>query len=136
MRPAWVGPYLEIPFAERGRTREGLDCYGLVRLIYHDQRNIELPSYTESYTTTTDREEITAIYRGAVSSHWREVPVAQAATFDVTIIRMLGDPIHFGLVLDPPWFLHIRKGIWSSIERWDSLIWKRRLVGVARWNHD
>lgn len=135
MRPAWVGQYLNIPFKERGRSRDGLDCYGLIRQVFQEQRQIELPSYVEDYATTTDIDEIRAIYRGAMCAHWIEVPIAQAQMFDVTIMRILGNPVHFGLVLDPPWFLHIREGIWSCVERWDSMIWKRRLITMARWKH-
>lgn len=134
MMPAWAGTYLQLPFLERGRSRAGLDCYGLVCQVFQEQRQIMLPHYTEHYLTTQDKEEITAIYQGAMHTHWREIPVREAQCFDVVIMRILGDPIHFGLVLEPPCFLHIRQGIWSCIERWDSLIWKRRLVAVARWS--
>ena len=135
MRPAWIGDYLQIPFLEKGRTREGLDCYGLVRQIFHDQRSIDMPSYTEGYLTTADADEIAALYRGGIGTHWTEIPVDQAQLFDVVILRIRRAPMHFGLVVDPPYFLHIQAGIWSCLERWDSLIWKRRLMAVARWQH-
>lgn len=136
MRPAWVAAYLEIPFAEKGRTREeGLDCYGLVRLVFAEQRGIDLPSYAEDYATTTDAEEITALCRGEVATSWIEVPQAEAQLFDVVIMPIMGEPIHFALVLDPPHFLHTMKDSWSSPERWDSLIWASRMkrARVVRW---
>jgi len=134
MRPAWVTQYLQIPFVERGRTRAGLDCWGLIKLVYGDQRGIELPSYAEDYATTTDAEEITALCRGEVATCWQEVPIAEARLFDVAILRILGEPIHFALVLDPPYMLHTMRGSWShAADRYDSLIWQRRLQRMVRW---
>jgi len=134
MRPAWVTSYLQIPFVERGRTRAGLDCWGLVRLVFQEQRGIELPSYAEDYATTTDHEEITALCRGEVASQWREIPTTEAQLFDVAIFKILGDPIHFALVLDPPYVLHTLRGSWShAADRWDSILWKNRLERIVRW---
>lgn len=133
MRPAWAQDYLQLPFLERGRSREGLDCYGLVRLVFADRLGITLPSYAEDYATTTDSEAITALMRGEVASSWQVVGLAQAGCFDVAILRILGEPIHCALVLDPPYFLHTMRGAWSTIERWDSLLWQKRLLEIVRW---
>lgn len=133
MRPAWVTSYLQLPFLEKGRTRAGLDCYGLVRLILAEQQGITLPSYAEDYATTTDAEAIAGLVRGEVAAAWREVPVREAQLFDVAILRMAGQPMHVGLVLDPPYFLHTMRGAWSCLERWDALTWTKRLQGVVRW---
>lgn len=126
--------YLNIPFVERGRTLYGLDCYGLCRMIFQDQRGIELPSYAEEYATTTDAEEIMALCRGEVATRWREVPVAEATLFDGVIFRIMGQPIHFGLVLDSPYFIHTMKNHWSGVERWDGLLWQQRLTRVVRYD--
>ncbi len=135
---SWVVPYLGLPFQEKGRTREGVDCYGLVRLIYAEQRGIELPSYTESYATVTDHREITALLRQEVATQWGEIPLSKAATYDGLIIRLLGQPTHFGMVLDPPWFIHALKRERQDtgrtwVERWDSLEWKHRVIAAVRW---
>ena len=71
--------------------------------------------------------------RGEVATCWQEVPIAEAQCFDVAILRILGEPIHFALVLDPPYMLHTMRGTWSHIERWDGLIWQRRLQRMVRW---
>ena len=52
MIPPWVEPYIGIPFVEGGRSVAddgGLDCWGLVTLIYREHYGIELPSYDGPY---------------------------------------------------------------------------------------
>lgn len=133
MMPAWSAQYLNLPFLERGRSRQGIDCYGLVRLVYQEQRGIELPTYTESYATTQDRDEIAALCRGEVARQWQEIPTKEAQLFDGVIFRIMGQASHFGMVLEAPYFLHAMREIWSTIERWDSLLWQKRFVTVVRY---
>lgn len=138
MRPGWVAHYLGIPFAEKGRTRQGVDCYGLVRLIYQEQRSVELPSYTEGYVTTDDKQEIAALMNQEVSARWKEIPMPTIQLFDCLIFRVLGHPMHVGLALDHPWFIHAIKRQGQSmgkvwVERWDSIAWKHRVVAAVRW---
>lgn len=135
---SWVASYLNLPFKDQGRTREGVDCYGLVRLIYQEQLRIELPSYTEHYATTADHEEIRALVQGEAGATWREIPLLSAQAYDGLIFRILGHPTHFGLVLDPPWFIHAIKRDRQEIgrtwmERWDTAEWKHRLIAAVRW---
>ena len=56
----WAARYIGIPFRDRGRTREqGLDCWGLVRLVYEETFNVSLPSFTSCYEDV--RRDIRAI---------------------------------------------------------------------------
>lgn len=135
---AWASRYLDIPFLDKGRTRSGVDCYGLIRLIYEEQRQITLPSYTEQYATTTDYEEITALLKGEVASRWAEIDASTVATYDGLVFSILGQPIHFGMVLDPPWFIHAikreRQAVGrTKVERWDTMEWRHRLIAAVRW---
>lgn len=126
-----LATYIGLPFAEKGRDRAGVDCWGLIALIYREQLGIEVPSYVENYTSTKDGEEIAAIIR-AESLDWREMPVEQACLGDVVILRIKGRPWHCGLVLDPPWFLHADRDCGVVRERWDALMWSRRRESVYR----
>lgn len=41
--------YLSVPYEYYGRTLEGLDCYGIVLLMYKEQFNIELKEFPSVY---------------------------------------------------------------------------------------
>lgn len=132
MRPPWVNEYIGLPYRSHGRDRYGVDCWGLIRLIYQEQYGLTLPSYTEAYRTAEDEEEIGALMH-AHRGGWLEIPLVGAQAGDVLLIRMRGQPMHVGLVLDTPWFLHVHAGTDTVVERWDSVKWAHRLVGAYRY---
>jgi len=132
MVPEWTKSLIGIPFTEKGRTREGCDCWGVVRLALECGFGITVPDYTEEYPTTTDREEIQALMQREALGGWEALPVSEAAAGDVVLFRIQGQICHAGLVIDPPVFLHGQRGIGSALERWDAAIWSRRLYAVLR----
>jgi cell wall-associated NlpC family hydrolase len=123
--------YMRLPFKELGRGLAGVDCWGLACLWYRDRYGIELPLYTEGYRTTQDELEIGALVRRERLA-WAEIPLAEAQEGDMLILRMRGQPMHCGIVLEPPTFLHVHEGINVCRERWDSLKWRDRISGVYR----
>ncbi len=135
---SWAAEYLNIPFVPKGRTRAGVDCYGLVRLIYAEQLGIELPSYTEDYATIHDTIEIEALLRGETATRWKEIPLVSATMFDGLIFRIVGHPKHFGLITSAPQFIHAMRNedqITGRVttNRFDSILWRHRLVTAVRY---
>ena len=49
--PAWVADYVGLPWEPYGRTRAGVDCWGLVRLVYEERLGICL-----LYTSPSPRD--------------------------------------------------------------------------------
>ena len=50
--------YSRLTYINKGRDRRsGVDCWGLVRLFYAEQFDIDLPSYTDRYTDSHARSE-------------------------------------------------------------------------------
>lgn len=71
MFPAWASDYIGLPFADHGRTREGADCWGLVRLVYAEVFNLALPSYASTYTDAHDQASVSAAVERGLQDGWR-----------------------------------------------------------------
>ena len=144
MLPAWVADYVGLPFRERGRDRDGCDCYGLVRLIWRERAGLELPDYLDSYEATSEGEAISAAIEGELHTEdWRRVEAGIERLFDAVLIRMFftddagirrGAGTHCGMVVAPGVLIHVGKGINASLGfyRRDRLKWERRVAGFFR----
>ncbi len=128
----WTDNYIGLPFLPDGRTRDGLDCWGIVRLAYQEQRGIELPSYSGIYTMDTAeklREVAEMMERESIK--WTQVDTPQ--DFDVVRLRIVGKlAFHVGLVVGKD-FLHVMSGIQSTVERLNSPVWAQKITGYYRY---
>ena len=87
--PAWVEPYVGVPFADLGRTREGCDCWGLVRLILAEQRGLVLPCYATSYRTETNWQGVAReIGTAQAGGDWHRIDESEVRAFDVVSLLM------------------------------------------------
>lgn len=130
--PIWAGRYIGLPFEAHGRSRSGLDCWGLVRLALSEQFNVALPHYSGEYKSCTDTDGISAlIEREALL--WAPVRPGGEKTGDVIVLRLKGLPVHVGLVLGGRQMLHVEQGIDSAIESYTSPRWKDRIFGFYRY---
>lgn len=121
--------YLGIPYADNGRDRSGIDCWGLVRLWLKEQQGIDLPSFANEYAGSQDPalEELVAREREG----W--VRVLAPMPGDVVLFRILGRQWHVGVVVAPGKFLHAREGQDSVVEGLDSPKWRHRVSGYYRY---
>lgn len=128
----WTNEYIRIPFAERGRSRDGVDCWGLVRLVYADRLGIDLPTLT-GYSNTKDKPSISSII-GEESSHWQPVPLGQEREYDVAVFRMCGLPMHVAIVVKPGVMLHSERGSNTYISNYvTEMQWSKRIEGFYRY---
>jgi cell wall-associated NlpC family hydrolase len=126
-----LSPYVGLPWRSKGRARDGLDCWGLVQLVYKEKLGIKLPSYTDEYMCATDGEAIQAIVNNA-KAQWREVPAAGEGAYDLALIRVMGHERHIGLVVRAGMLLHIEERRTSTIESYHGPMLARRVVGFYR----
>jgi len=126
-----LNDYIGLPFAERGRDRSGLDCWGLLALIYREQIGIELPSFAEAYTTTQDGEALSDLIAGNLGP-WRSIPAGTERVGDGVLMTLACQPRHVGIVAAPGRVLHIERGMGSIIEPYTSPRIIRRIVGFFR----
>jgi cell wall-associated NlpC family hydrolase len=126
-----VFDFIGIPFAEGGRDpAHGLDCYGLVWIGLRDLFGVHVPSYAGDYATPLDYDELRRLIHGEMSP-WVDV-TGQERAGDVALLRVRGRPVHVGLVTAKGWMLHVEAGCETVQERYDGPQWKRRLIGVYR----
>jgi len=126
---SWTNDYIGLPYKINGRAREGLDCWGLVRLIYSELRDIELPSYAERYTHSLDEEGFQSAF-GNEESRWN--PVDELREFDVAWCRVAGVACHTGVILESGRMLHAMLGNDSCIVDISGPGWQRRVLQCYR----
>lgn len=121
---------MHIPFKEKGRDAAGLDCWGLVRLIYKNELDIDLPDYLDVYETTEDRDALSKKIREE-SESWLLPETPQE--FDVAILNMRGVPMHVGIVTKKNHMIHCARGINTVHENFTISKWKHKIMGYRRW---
>lgn len=103
----WANNYIRIPFVDGGRDHFGCDCWGLTRLVYREQLQIELPSYGE-----IDAKNLVSIARQMkVGSEDGEQWIRVAGLpqpFDVCLMTWFGkrEIAHIGVMIDDKHVLH------------------------------
>jgi len=123
--------YIGIPFKPHGRDRDGLDCWGLLRLIYYEELGIDLPSYIANYSSTEDQHELSRLIREEMGP-WFEIPMTKELPLDAVLLRLKGEPMHLGIVARGGFMIHVMKGINTCLERYWSPVWAKRIVGFFR----
>ena len=80
-----IQKYIGLPYKDNGRDITGIDCWGLVRLYYKQELDIELPSYVDQYIglTSTNIKESIISYR----DNWDKVEIPQLN--DLILFRIL-----------------------------------------------
>ena len=114
----WWNDYVGIPYKLHGRDKDGLDCWGLVRLVYREQKQIDLPSFSEEYFSSDD----VAYNQEVIARHKEGWSLSDDYTVgDVALFRINGSESHVGIIIGENKFLHARDGSSVSIEKLDSV---------------
>ena len=127
----WWNKYIGLPFAEKGRDLSGLDCWGLVQLVYQAERDIILPGYEWCYQTTNDRERLGDAISLERQARW--IQVDQPQPFDAVLLSMRGVPMHVGLVTRAGSMIHCAHGVGAVHERYDGMRWQSKVKGFFRY---
>lgn len=124
--------YIGLKYKEKGRDFDGLDCWGLVRLVYKNEFKIDLPSFSSEYTQTdvSRIEELIAQYKEGWES------IEQPEEGSIVLFRVLGSESHVGIVVNSEQFLHVRENQDSAIENFSSPFWKKRIVGYFKYSEN
>lgn len=130
--------YIELPYKNLGRDFDGVDCFGLLYLIYRKERNISLPDYTElKYDKEWYKNENHILDN--INDDWIEVS-KPFKLYDALIFYNIGWKSqianHIGMYIGEQKFLHILEDRSSTINRldpyWSSKLFKgMRFVGKS-----
>ena len=94
----WVKKYVGIPFKPLGREAiGGVDCWGLVCLVYTGEFGVELPLLTNSYEAVNQYRKIVSIAKEEVVPVFSKIDESEKATGDVVILHERGLPLHAGV---------------------------------------
>lgn len=106
----WFDKYVGAPFLDGGRSIDGVDCWGLVRLIYERELQIDLPSYAD-VSARNLIEVARNIARGKDGEEWIDVIPSAVAEFDVCVLKHYGKNRvgHVGVMLNSKTLLHIEE---------------------------
>lgn len=129
----WTDAYIDLPFRRDGRDRRGVDCWGLVRLVYAERLGLILPDHLGIFTATdapTLRRIAVAMEREAARWTLVEEPVE----YDVVLMSRVvgGIPVHVGLCVGGGGLLHICEGANSTCEPLARSLWTPRILGFYR----
>lgn len=130
---SWAARFVGKPFRDGGRGPEAYDCWGVVCGVYRDCLGVELPLYGE--TRATDLRGVSrAVDAGKDGAEWRRVTDPQA--FDVAVMRLPSSARvgHVGVCDGQGRVLHAEAASGVALERADSAMIARRIVGY--WRHE
>lgn len=128
---AWTDAYIGLPFLADGRDRAGLDCWGLVRLVYAERLGIDLPDKAGIYRDES-RETLREI-AAAMEEESRRWMLVDAPRY-CDVILMHSGPLHchVGLWVKRNTMLHVSAGIDSTVEPINGLIRRNTIIGYYR----
>ena len=121
-----------MPFRDKGRGKDGVDCWGLLRLVYEEQVGVRLPAFVEDYVTEQDTAAVAALIAGHTDG-WREIAEAEVRPLDAVLMRQNGVERHIGIVVKRGLVLHVGLGEDSRIEPYNSMRLRRRISRFMRY---
>lgn len=124
----WSARYVGLPFRRGGRDRQGIDCWGLVRLVYREVLGIDLPTY-DGLAGPVELEELREIVKTGASGAWRAV--SQPCELDILLFRPWPSAPHVGLFCGAGRMLHAdRSGTQVALVAHPR--WRSRRIGQYR----
>jgi len=114
--------------------RDGLDCWGLVRLVYAERFGIILPSHADGYEGVDDSAGLrrVLVHETKIRRAWSRHEVDGIQVGDVVQLDLAKRP-HVGVMVSRTEMLHAIEGCDSCVERLDAAIWEHRIRGFWRY---
>ena len=125
----WWAKYVGIPFLDGGRDMAGLDCWGLVRLIYAQELDIDLPDYGE-----VSAKDLLRVARSLDAGSERWLSVDDPVEFDLVAMRLYDRAWvgHVGVMLGARTMIHTEDRIAVSVVPVDHFTVRDRISSYRR----
>lgn len=121
MLPSWVERYVGIPFSDCGRSMDGADCYGLVRLVIGYETGFWLPELCVYERSDCSVFSVVSLVRPLFPVN----EVLSPRDLDVVLMFLRGQPVHLGLWVSG-FVLHTLRATGSVLHRADSVFFRGR----------
>lgn len=132
----WTDDYIGLPFCCDGRSRAGLDCGGLVILVYREQLGIEIPAHLGALVDLSPfgLRKASAEIKAELAK-WVPVAKEDIRPFDVLSFRRGSiESCHVGIACSRTHMLHITRGIDACMEPFTGPQWRHKLSGAFRYD--
>ena len=112
----WVNNYIGIPFLSGGRDCNGVDCYGLVRLVMKEQYSYDLPVFIGTYTNALNLQQTKNLFI-------EQVPVLTGENLEkpqegaICLIKHRGLLSHVGIYAGDNYIIHSRDNVGVILEK-------------------
>lgn len=128
-----VGKYIGIPFKDCGRDFDGADCWGLVRLVWKEERGIVMPDMGDAYSSAFARGEVGKTAALLEAGEWNiDVTDRPRRELDVLVFSFQTVDLHVGLWVAPGEMLHVMRGMNAAVERYTGCKWGKRFSRALR----
>ena len=128
---SWANKYVGLIFKPDGRDRSGVDCYGLICLVYKELHDINLNPFTGIFIKQ-DPETLLKIAEVMDKDRDNWLQGDKPQEFDMIQLRTGRHAFHVGIMINDKQFLHIEHGIDSVIENIDNPLWANRIDWIYR----
>lgn len=115
---AWWTKYIGIPFENKGRGFNGIDCGGLVMLAYQQEQGKHIPDFDGEYIPRYIRQASRGIEQVRAASFRK---TAQPETMAVAIFSRSGMPYHVALCIDNERAIHAKEGEHVKCQRLEEM---------------
>lgn len=120
-----------VPYLDHGRTTAGLDCWGLVLLVYA-RLGLTVPDVFAGQDQRTVRErqedQPALDWIASLFGAWRRVPQPEPGCA-VAIGNVEGAAVHVGVIVEPFRMLHALRKTGVVLSRVDHAPWAEKVLG-------
>ena len=128
-----ISKFVGIPFVSKGRSFNGCDCYGLVKLYYKEILNIDIP---ETIITAEQPRRTFANYLNEISKNWTATTPAKNVVVAMSVNAEHPNLVtHFAVMIDDKRFIDTREDMSSYLTSIDDERIKNQIKGFYKWQH-